>query len=354
MSRLFSGSAVTKTHAHPSAQRRHWLRTAGGLSLALGSLALFPEARLYAQAASDFIKGPDITDIAPVQLSPHVWVVIAADSFPTAENRGMMANITFVVTEKGVVILDSGASLQIGEMVIRMIKTVTNKPVIAVFNSHYHGDHWLGNHAFVQAYGSHLPIYALPHTLETIRGIEGNTWRNLMERWTNQATIGTEVVPPNKTVEHGQLFNFGDVHLKMHHYCTAHTPSDLCVEIIEDRITHIGDIAMDKRIANIDDGSFTGTFKYFDELSKNTQNQKWLPGHGLASADLLSEYGDFLKGIYEPCLKAVQDGKDLSQAKALVLKDPRVKNRAATMQGFEANIGKYVSLAYLEAEREAF
>jgi hypothetical protein len=37
-----------------------------------------------------------------------------------------------------------------------------------------------------------------------------------------------------------------------------------------------------------------------------------------------------------------------------VLKDPRVAARALTMQGFENNIGKYTSLAYLEAEKEAF
>jgi hypothetical protein len=31
-----------------------------------------------------------------------------------------------------------------------------------------------------------------------------------------------------------------------------------------------------------------------------------------------------------------------------------VASRAKTMEGFEANIGKYTSLAYLEAERENF
>jgi hypothetical protein len=31
-----------------------------------------------------------------------------------------------------------------------------------------------------------------------------------------------------------------------------------------------------------------------------------------------------------------------------------VAQRAAGMQGFESNIGKYISLAYLEAEKEAF
>jgi Fe-S cluster assembly scaffold protein SufB len=50
----------------------------------------------------------------------------------------------------------------------------------------------------------------------------------------------------------------------------------------------------------------------------------------------------------------VKDDKSEAEAKALVLKDARVQARAATMQGFEGNIGKYISLAYLEAEKEAF
>jgi hypothetical protein len=53
-------------------------------------------------------------------------------------------------------------------------------------------------------------------------------------------------------------------------------------------------------------------------------------------------------------VKAVEAGQDLSAAKALVLRDPRVASRAARTAGFEANIGKYTSLAYLEAERVSF
>jgi hypothetical protein len=36
------------------------------------------------------------------------------------------------------------------------------------------------------------------------------------------------------------------------------------------------------------------------------------------------------------------------------MKDTRVASRAKTMDGFEGNIGKYISLAYLEAEKVAF
>jgi glyoxylase-like metal-dependent hydrolase (beta-lactamase superfamily II) len=334
--------------------RRQWLRNVGGLGLGAAALAAVPEVRLFAQQVQEFIAGPPMPDIAPQQLSQRVWLIYAKDGFPTEANQGMMANVTFVVTKKGVVVLDSGGSLQIGQMAIRMIKKVTPLPVVAVLNSHYHGDHWLGNHAFVEAFGKDLPIYALAHTREQIAGAEGSLWRSLMERWTNQATLGTQVVAPNRTVEHGQVLDFGDTQIRLHHYGRAHTPSDLCMEVVQDKLTYVGDIAMDNRIANMDDGSYVGTFKYYEALQKATGDQLWLPGHGVASRDLLRRYGDFMAGIYEPCLKAVKDAAPVEAARAAVLADPRVASRAKTMQGFDSNIGKYVSLAYLEAEKEAF
>ena len=342
--------------------RRQFLGRMGrwGLAGATGSLALgaglsmVPEVKALAEQVHDFIEGPPVPDIAPVRLSSHTWMIFAEDGFPTAENKGMMANILFVVTEQGVVVLDTGASLQIGQMAIRMIKTVTPKPVVAVFNSHYHGDHWLGNHAFEEAYGAKLPIHALDYTTAQIKGHEGNLWRSLMERWTNQATMGTKVVAPNKVVKNGDVFRLGDVTLKMHFYGQAHTPSDLCVEVVEDKLTAIGDIAMANRIANIDDGSYPGTFRYYKELAQNAGDQLWVPGHGVGSKDVLQTYGSFLAGIWEPCVYAVKNDIGLDKAKDLVLRDPRVAARAKTMQGFADNIGKYTSLAFLEAEKEAF
>lgn len=331
-------------------KRRHLLTAA----VATGAATLWPEARLLAQQVQDFVAGPPVKDIPAQRLSSRVWMIYSPDGFPTPENRGMMANIVFVVTSAGVVVVDSGGSLQIGEMAIRMIRKVSDKPVVAVFNSHYHGDHWLGNHAFVKTYGQQLPIHALAHTAEQIQGAEGNLWRSLMERWTNQSTVGTQVVPPNRLVQHGQTLQFGDTTLRLHHYGKAHTPSDLCVEVLQDKVTMVGDIAMTNRIANMDDGSYPGTFKYYQALTRAAGEQLWVPGHGHARKDLLQTYGSFLAGIWDNALQAVKDGKSEAEAKAMVLKDPRVTARARTMDGFDGNIGKYTSLAYLEAEKEAF
>ena len=299
-------------------RRRHFWAA----SAVAGGVAIWPEARLLAQQAQAFIEGPPVVDIPARPLSPHVWVIVSPDGFPTPENRGMMSNVMFVVTSAGVVVIDSGASLQIGQMAIRMIRKVTDKPVVAIFNSHYHGDHWLGNHAFVKAYGKQLPIYALQSTIDKLKGAEGMLWRGLMERWTNQSTLGTEVVLPNQAVRHGQTVQIGDVTLRMHHYGTAHTPSDLCVEVVQDKLTAVGDIAMTNRIANMDEGSYPGTLKYYQALMAAAGEQMWLPGHGEGSKDLLKSYGEFLSGIWEPCLQAVKDGQSQSEARNRVMQDP--------------------------------
>ena len=80
----------------------------------------------------------------------------------------------------------------------------------------------------------------------------------------------------------------------------------------------------------------------------------WLPGHGLPSGQVLQWNRELFEGIYQPCEKAIKDGLSMEEAKALVLKDPRVASRAKDTKGFDSNIGKYVSLAYLEAEAAAF
>ena len=239
-------------------------------------------------------------------------------------------------------------------MAIRRLRTLTDHPVVAVVNSHYHGDHFLGNDAFVQAYDAQLPIYAHPDTRRQIAGVAGSGWRSAMERWTNGASIGTRVVPPNRDAGHGDVLRFGDTTLRLHHHGRAHTEADLCVEVVEDRVVYMGDVVMNGRIANMDDGSYVGTLQTIDRMLAELPGALWIPGHGMASRTLLTEQREFFSGLFENCVAAVKEGEDESQARQRVLADPRVARHAGRIQGWDGNIGKYISLAYLEAEKVAF
>ena len=334
--------------------RRHFLRSLAAVStVGVAEFAPWHAVGAFASDLENFVRGPAVKDHPLRQLSKHVWMIYSPDGFPTPENQGMMCNLTFIDTPKGIVVVDTGASVQIGEMAVRQLKKTLKKPVVAIINTHYHGDHFLGNQAFVEAYGE-LPIHAHAGTIKEIQGMQGNMWRTLMEQWTNQATVGTKIVAPNIAVDHGQELKFGDLTLRLHHYGKAHTPYDICVEVVGDKLTCVGDIAMDRRIANMDDGSYAGSLKAYEQLEKNAPATIWLPGHGQPSAGVLAWNRELFAGIYESCVKAVEAGQPMEEAKALVLKDPRVASRARDTKGFDTNIGKYVSLAYLEAEAAAF
>ncbi|MDD2893129.1 MAG: MBL fold metallo-hydrolase [Halothiobacillaceae bacterium] len=345
---------MTEQHAGVEA-RRSFLRTVASVA-AVGVLSLptLVPLQAFAKEVEMVVKGPPVPDIPAKKLGAHTYAVISPDGFPSAKNQGMMSNVTFVITKDGVVIIDSGSSTQIGEMVLRQIRKVTDKPIIAVFNTHYHGDHWLGNHAFVAA-NKDVPIYAHALTMSAIKAGQGEYWVKLMERSTDNATAGTIVTPPSKEIKHGDEFKYGDVTVRCLHYGIAHTPADVCFEIVEDRIVHVGDVAMTKRIAFMEDGSYLGTFKTYDALEKlQPKVAMWLPGHGEPGADVLKDNRELFEGIYGACVEAVKQGKPLERAKVMVLADPRVKKWAPVTKGFNENIGNYTILAYTEAEQANF
>jgi glyoxylase-like metal-dependent hydrolase (beta-lactamase superfamily II) len=334
--------------------RRRFLQASGAFA-ALGLVELTPWQTVSAAAKELelFVRGPAVKDYPLRQVSKHVWIIFSPDPFPTPENQGMMCNVTFVNTAKGLVVVDTGASIQIAEMAIRQINKTFNKPVVAIINTHYHGDHWLGNGAYVEAYGQSLPIYAHQETITAVEGVQGNLWRTLMEKWTNQATLGTYIVPPHLPLNDGAELAFGDVTLRLRHFGKVHTPGDLCVEVLEDGVTLLGDVAMDKRIANMDDGSYVGTLKAYEALAAGG-SKIWLPAHGLPGRQVLQWNRELFEGIYQQCELAIKEGLALEAAKGRVLQDVRVVSKARETAGFEINIGKYVSLAYLEAEANGF
>jgi glyoxylase-like metal-dependent hydrolase (beta-lactamase superfamily II) len=175
-----------------------------------------------------------------------------------------------------------------------------------------------------------------------------------MLKWTNDATVGTRIVPPNKDIDHGFTVSLGDATLRLHHYGTAHTPFDIAVEVVEDHVMCVGDIMMDRRIANMEDGSYKGTLEAINLLIKNSKTQVWVPAHGDAGVKVLEWQRSLFEGIYESCVEAVKQNIPLEGALAVAMKDPRVSSKAAETKGWDRNIGKYVSIAYLEVEQAQF
>jgi glyoxylase-like metal-dependent hydrolase (beta-lactamase superfamily II) len=332
----------------PLMARRQWLKGVISSSLVglVGTSVLTP---VY--ASDDMVeKGPRVPDVKPTKISNHCYVVMAKDPEPTPENQGMFSNMGFIITQKGVVVFDTGGSLQIGEMLIRQIKKMTDKPVVKVFNSHIHGDHWLGNQAFVEAWPG-VEIYAHENLHKGIKEGVGEFWVNMQARATNNATAGTAVTAPNQVLKGGEVFDMGDTLLRVHYYGKCHSDSDICLEVTADKTVYAGDILMVGRVANMDDGSFVGSIAGIKQLKADTQAANYVQGHykfGSKQADI---YLEFLEAIYNNTVVYQKEGLSAAEMKdKIVAKMKKFRD----WKGFDAIIGRYITVAFTEAEANNF
>ena len=295
-------------------------------------------------------NGPTIPDYKADKVGSQAWVIHGPLEQPNVKNQGFMNNPGYVLTDKGVVIVDPGSSLQAGEMVLRVLKKLTDKPVIAVFNTHIHGDHWLGNQAIRNAYPAAL-IYGHPRMLKAIEDGEGETWLGIMDRLTEGATKGTRVTPPTIAVNHGDVISVDNKHFRIHHYDHAHTVTDIMIEAVEDKIVFLGDNVLANRMARMTDGNFKGNINAMTEILK-TDAKIWVPGHGkTGDRSVVTRFQHYLKTVYSRAKKAFDDDIESGDIKAIVVKATRAYKHWAS---YDHEIGRHAEQAYLEIEASEF
>jgi cyclase len=81
-------------------------------------------------------------------------------------------NVTIIVNDEDVVVVDGSGSPIAARRVIRHIRSLTEKPVSVLVNTHGHGDHTLGNEEYVKAYpGVEIVAHSETYKYLTGRGI---------------------------------------------------------------------------------------------------------------------------------------------------------------------------------------
>lgn len=339
--------------------RRDILKRLLGVTAVSALTPEFMKQAIAAEVAGKTLMGPRVPDVKPTQLTDKLYVIKAHDKFPTPENLGFFTNITFIVTSKGVVVLDPSASVEIGRMAIRMIKTVTPKPVVAVINTHYHGDHWMGNQAFAEQFPG-IPMYSMKESADAIKNVLGEQWIQMALKTTDKATRGTIITPPNRDIKDGDVLDFGDTKLDIHHYGKCHTPYDLLVGFRGTPYMHVGDVLMGHRMAGMGDneGSFLEGMKVLDKIKSNFGDRTFIPGHGKWRNSLLAEEIELFQTLYNTSVQVIKETNDDPNGVSITLKrikqTPFMQQYAKVTPDYENSVAKWTSIAYLEAEQNNF
>ncbi len=314
------------------------------------SLLRIAAVLLFLTAAPGWAGAPAVPDHSAVQVADNVWVIHGPMDYPNQENRGFINNPGMVVTPAGVVIVDPGSSVQIGEMVLRQTRALTEKPVIAVLNTHVHGDHWLGNDAVHRAFPG-VPIYGHPNMIAAIDAGAGEQWIDSMNRLTGNAVAGTKVVSPTHPIGDGTVLDLGGFQFRIHHTGTAHTNTDLMIEVVGENLLFTGDNATNGRILRMDDGSFLGNAEAL-ELALSLDPKVVVPGHGkTAGPELVEAYRAYLESLYAAVAELYEDGmSDFEMKDAVHVRLEPYHHWA----GYDTELGRHISLAYLQVEAAEF
>lgn len=288
-------------------------------------------------------------DYPVTKITDRVYVIYGPYEMPNKQNQGFRNNPAFVVTQAGVIVVDPGGGKNVGDMVLKKIRAITDKPVVAVFDTHSHGDHWLGNDAIKRVYPKAV-IYGHPNMKAVLDAGEGERWVKIMNRETQGETAGTVTVGPDKTVNHGEVIKIGDRQFRIHHFGSTHSDNDILIEVVEDKVLFVGDVVRVDALGS-QGGSFKGNIAAIEKVL-SLPVKIFVPGHGpVGGREMLDTYNGFLQKLYATVQELYKsDIRDYEMK-------PKVIETLKEYRGwaeFDTFIGPHVSQVYLEVEKEEF
>ena len=213
-------------------------------------------------------------NLKPIKLSDNSYYVYGKEEYFSKENGGDIANSAFIITDKSVIVIDTGSSKQYAEQLKKEIQKITDKPIKHIFNTHQHPDHFLGNSAFKD-----VDIYATEFTKNEISQ-NGDLYIVNLVQIVNDAMKDTAIKAPNKILTEKELI-LDEYKLKIM-YFDGHTNSDLVIYDEQTKILYSSDLVFNKRALATPHADINQWIKTLEELEK-IDYSILLPGHGVAS-----------------------------------------------------------------------
>lgn len=214
------------------------------------------------------VRADDVYTLELKSLAPDVYLI----QRPEPLREPVEPNALFIVNDSDVIVFEGGGAPIVAERSIELIRSVTDKPVSHVINSHWHGDHNLGNQAYRAAFPD-VRIVAHPETLAAMTGppmayVERYVpmLTGLIDEW--NAALGkgelsprrtellpslvlmrdelarTTLVPPDLLVADKLVLDRGLREIHIVHLGRGNTPGDLVLWLPKERILASGDLVV--------------------------------------------------------------------------------------------------------------
>jgi glyoxylase-like metal-dependent hydrolase (beta-lactamase superfamily II) len=215
---------------------------------------------------------------------------------------GQGGNTAAFVTANGVVLVDTKLANN-GQAILDQVKTVTDKAVTHIINTHTHGDHNGSNDFF-------------PASVEIVT--QANTKTN-MEKMDAFKDAAKKHGLPDRTFTDRMTLLSGNESIDLYYFGAAHTNGDAFVVFRNARVMHAGDVFAGKGQPFIDGNNGGSGIAYGATIGKAAAGIKnvdtVIPGHStLMKWQDFVDFGEFNRLYLDHARAALKGGQTAEQA----------------------------------------
>ena len=224
----------------------------------------------------------DKVTIKPTKLTERVYML-----------EGAGGNIGVSVGDDGVFVIDDQFA-PLSEKILTAIKTISDKPLKYLVNTHYHGDHSGGNENMAKA-----GAVIIAHD---------NVKKRLVEKESPKEAL------PVITFNDQLNISINNESIAVFHVANAHTDGDALLYFTESNVLHTGDTFFNARYPYIDLDSGGSVKGYIEAVKKGLMlidsDTKIIPGHGeLANKEDYKTFLTMLETLQSNIQQAIDAGK---------------------------------------------
>ncbi len=210
------------------------------------------------------------------QVSDRVYSAIGVTLPPAYDNWGHNNNLSIVIGDKQVLVVNGGDSYLLAKSLHKEIAKLTSKPIAWVVNENGQGHSMLGNSYWRE---KNVSIIANIEAAKAFKE-DGLGLLTRMKVRSKERAFGTVLVEPDITFESTYQLNLGNTPIELINFGSAHSAGDISVWLPMEQTLIAGDIAFHQRLLAV--FPETNTKQWIKSFSRMMalKPEAIIPGHG--------------------------------------------------------------------------